>query len=113
MYSGWAWGQMCHHRPHFRRIGPGGGHPVLGAPHFAGGHHFHRLGDLPRAADALDLVTNFFCACHVRYPAEMVSTLPAAILFEIVHRSGHPLNNFIAVAVVLFRCPPLLHHGLI
>ena len=45
-------------------VGPGGAHALLRLAHLGRRHHFHGLGDLLRALDALDLGADFFAARH-------------------------------------------------
>ena len=57
-------GEMRANLADFFGVGPGVAHALLRATHFGGGDHLHRLGDLLRILNALDLIPNLLRGGH-------------------------------------------------
>ena len=60
-------GKARRDRTNLLRIGACSAHPLLRPPHLRGGDHLHRLGDLSRILNALDLGPDLFATRHDQY----------------------------------------------
>ena len=83
-------------------------HAVLRLPHLRGRDHLHRLGDLARALHALDLVADFFRACHCGYSCSRHERAPQYVPF-FLKSSIAAASAFSSSAVRSFVVSMLVH----